>query len=474
RPPHETAGVFRMAIDRSFTLQGTGTVVTGTILAGAIAVGERVLGLPGGIEARVRSLHAQNRQVARAEAGERCALNVAGPGVSRDALGRGDWLSIPGHGMTTARFDADVWLLTSAPRSLKTWAPVYLHVGTSAVVAHLVLLSADQLAPGQRARAQLVLPGPLPLRTGDRIVLRDSGAERTIGGGRVIDPRAPARRRRSPARLAILEALAHSEPGEALEALLALPPYVVDLTTFTADRAMTDDEAAALVAGRPLVLVDHDGARFAMSDAAVETLEKRLVAVLERFHAEAPELPGMPDEALRRNLEPAPPRPVFPAMLRAVATRGAIVAEAGRTRRASHKSALSAADDRLWQQVRSLIAAEPHRPPTAREIGLQIGQPVAQVRKLAKTMARIGEIAEVGADRFFLRSALLELGTMADELAHASPERAFTAAAFKERVGCGRNVAIQVLEYFDRHGLTVRLGDVRRMARTPTEALMRE
>ena len=167
RPERRARGAFRMALDRSFTVAGAGTVVTGTILSGRIGVGDRAMALPGGvemraIETRVRALHANGREARVAESGERCALNLAG--IERTTVGRGDWLVADGHAATSLRFDCEVRLLATESRSLKSWTPVHLHLATSAVAARVVLLDAETLAPGSRGLAQLVIETPLPVR----------------------------------------------------------------------------------------------------------------------------------------------------------------------------------------------------------------------------------------------------------------------------------------------------------------------
>jgi selenocysteine-specific elongation factor len=166
------------------------------------------------------------------------------------------------------------------------------------------------------------------------------------------------------------------------------------------------------------------------------------------------------------------PRALFDAAMTALAERGALVRQASLVRLPSHTSSLGAQDLNLWAKVKPMIAGEPYRPPTAREIGLAIGHPVANVRRLCKTLARMGELVEVVTDRFLFRTSLLELGEMARALSvEGTDVRTFTAAEFRDRAGCGRNVAIQILEYFDRHGITLRQGDVRRVVKDPALVL---
>jgi selenocysteine-specific elongation factor len=158
---------------------------------------------------------------------------------------------------------------------------------------------------------------------------------------------------------------------------------------------------------------------------------------------------------------------MFGAVVQALASAGDIVAQGSWIRLPEHTSSLGGADASLWDRVRPLIEASPYRPQTAREMAEHLGQPVAKVRSVCKTLARMGELMEIASDRFFLPATVREMASMTQELASAAPDNTFTAAQFKDRAGCGRNVGIQVLEYFDRRGLTMRNGDARKVVKEP-------
>src|SRR5580658_4308391 len=223
--------LFRLAIDRAFTLHGIGLVVTGTVVSGAVRLGERILISPSGLEARVRSLHAQGRAMEVGRAGDRCALNLSGDGLSKEAIRRGDVAMAPELHAPTSRIDARLRLLESAVIERPRFA-VRLHHGASEVGARVVLLDDERLLPGGSADVQLVLDRPIAAAVADRFVLRDASAKRTLGGGRFIDLRPPSRRRRSPERAVERTALAIADPIAAFGALLTTPPFVWDLTAF--------------------------------------------------------------------------------------------------------------------------------------------------------------------------------------------------------------------------------------------------
>lgn len=196
---------FRLAVDRVFTLDGSGTVVTGTVHAGRVQVGDALHLVPGARPVRVRSLHAQNRAVPSAQAGQRCAIALVG--LPRDAVSRGQWLVGAAVAEQTDRLDVTLSLWHAEKRALRSGVPVHVHIGSSSVMGTVALLDPPLLEPGQSGLAQLVLREPVGAWHGDRVVLRDASASRTVAGGQVLDPQAPVRYRRTPQRLAELAAL---------------------------------------------------------------------------------------------------------------------------------------------------------------------------------------------------------------------------------------------------------------------------
>jgi selenocysteine-specific elongation factor len=452
------AGRFRLAIDRSFTLSGAGVVVTGTILSGAVNVGDRVLISPSGLSARVRSIHAQNRPADAGRAGDRCALNLAGEGVSKEAIRRGDVALDPELHAPTARIDAEVRILPGEKKPISQWFPVRLHHASAEVGGRVVLLKDAAILPGAVATVQLVLDQPVAAAIGDRYIIRDVSAQRTIGGGRFLDLRAPARGRRAPARRQQLDALAVANIEGSLRALLTAPPYMWDWSVFARDRALSQAQATALADRLQLVVL---AGGIAMLPETSRTFRAALSDLLTAFHAENPDLQGMGRERLRLALQPRLPTAAFMDALGSLARDGDIVLEGAFVRLASHIVRLTAQDEEAWDAVEPMLGgAQRFRPPRVRDVAGLLGRPESDIRRLLKLVGRLGRADEVAHDHFFLRPTVREMVTIAADLAEQGE---FTAAQFRDRVENGRKVAIQILDFFDRHGLTLRRGDLRRI-----------
>ena len=401
------SGRFRLAIDRSFSLQGTGTVVTGTILSGSVSVGDKVTISPSGLSARVRSIHAQNTPREQGFAGERCALNLAGDGIAKDSVHRGDVVLDPELHAPTDRIDCTIRLLASEAKPVTQWTPVHLHHAASDIGARIVLLQDQPILPGEQAFAQLVLDQPLAAASGDRFVLRDTTAQRTIGGGQFVDLRAPARKRRTPERMAQIEAQAIADPQASLSALLDRPPFFVVLSDFARDRALARSEMDELVQRIGVLQIPVSGGLLGLSPATWMKLKRGLVAALETFHAANPDLPGAGLERLRLQLEPRLPAPGFLAFLQGLASKHEVGLDGAWVRLPGHEVRLTPSDEKIWSRMRPLLEGDVRfRPPRVRDMVDGLGVSESEIRRLLKLLGRMGAVDEVAHDHFFLRDTV--------------------------------------------------------------------
>ncbi len=447
-----TTGFARLAIDRCFVLSGAGVVVTGTIHAGEIRVGDHVLLTPSGLEARVRSLHAQNRPAEVGRAGERCALNLTGPRLSKEAIRRGDWVVGPELHAPSDRIDVRLKLLTGEQGPLKHWSPVHVHLGSAHVMGRVALLEGDKLAPGAEGLAQLVLEDKVGALAGDRIILRDPSATRTMAGAAVIDPFGPPRNRRTPRRLAELYALDDGD-AEALGNVLQLDAGFVETARFSLSRNLRPAEVDRMLA-------DAGGGKVASFGFLAETLAAAradLVEALKAYHQTNPDAPGLQPERLRLTMGKRWPIPVFRALMDQEVNAKTIVVDGPYLRLPGHSLKLGAKDEILWKNIAADLTRERFRPPRVRDFADTYDTPEADVRRLMRRVAKLGRVVEVAPDQYFLRAVVAEMIGIA-----AAFDRDFTAAEFRDKLDNGRKVAILILEFFDRHGITIRRGDWRR------------
>jgi selenocysteine-specific elongation factor len=462
----EPRGEFRLAVDRSFVLPGIGVVVTGTVAAGGIAVGERAVVTPSGVTVRIRGIHVNNRPARVGHAGERCALQLSGAPGERDRIRRGDWVVAPTLHAPTDRFDAGLRLVRPHPRMSHAGVSVHLHLGAARVGVRLMPL-ADRPLPGGEAPAQLVLEHAIGAWRGDRFILRDAAARHTIGGGVVLDPRPPARGRRAPERLAELAALARPHPAAALAELLSLSRAGVDLDRFALAAGLTPAEAQALwrEAGAHVLKAEQQRHGFAFSPERFAALRRDIAKMLAAHHRAMPASPGLEFDRLRLMLSKRLPPPVLRALVKMLVEEGALVLRGAAVGLPGHEAALPPAEARLWPKICRRLDERGFDPPWVRDLADELALPETATRQLMKRLAHIGELVEVAPDRFYRRAKVHEMAALLAEMCADAADGTVTAAAFRDRIGTGRKLAIIILEFFDRSGITLRRGDLRNIRR---------
>ncbi len=426
-PAKNLEGNFRLSVDRCFTIAGAGLVVTGTALSGEIALGAEVRALLAGAAARVRGIHAHNAPAQRGRAGQRLALNLAGL-EGNAPIARGDWIVAGAVPEPVRRFDARLRVLQG---SLKNWTPVHLHLGAADVLARVALLDEAGLV-------QLVLDQPVGAVRGDRFIVRDPSARRTLGGGTVIDVFPPPRGRAKPERLAWLAAMEVDDHEAALATLLESSPAGVDMARFAANRN----------------LPAAPGWRF--SRAHWRALRAQALANLAAWHTRAPDMVGPPEDRVLESTRIAPE--AVTSLVAELVGEGLVVREGNSVRLATHRVEVNPLDAALWKRIEPLLERAGLRPPTLAELADAAGMDVKKLEAALSRLARHGKVVRVSKNRFFLPAAVQAL----EQIARQMDE--ITAAAFRDRAGIGRNLAIEVLEFFDRIKFTRRVGDAHVLA----------
>jgi selenocysteine-specific elongation factor len=437
-PRRAADDLFRLPVDRAFTVRGTGTVVTGTVWSGSLARDATIRLLPSDRTVRVRGLHAHGHSVDRVQAGDRAAIALVG--VELDEVSRGAVL-VEGAAWRASRvLRADVALLDDAPRAIGPRARVRLHIGTSEVSARLVVAE-GALAPGTRAPARVVLDEAVVARAGDRFVLRDASPAATLGGGVVADPIAPVRARpwsageRTPASL-LARAVADAGPagmlvGE-LPVRLGIPPSAAEPLV----RAFGGWRVGDRLLGEP----------------TREALRTEALGTLQRFHEEQPLEPGAPLQWLRSRLRA--PDAVSEALVASLAEAGAIEVERGLARVAGHRPRLSGGQDAVRVSLLQAIEQAGQEPPSLDELAATLGAPVSQVNALARLLAREGALVAVEQGRYY--AAAVVHGLVERLRAGMQPGADYGPAELRELLGFSRKFLIPFVEYCDREAITVR------------------
>ena len=523
-------GRFRLCVDRAFMLKGAGLVVTGTVHSGVARRGERLVVTPSGHEARIRGIHAQDRPAEQAPAGQRCALNLSGRDIESGAVMRGDWIVDHALHAPTDRIDVRLTVLSDEARALRHWTPVHAHLAASHSTARIAVLETGSIAPGDSGRVQIVLDHPLHALAGDRIVIRDQSATRTMGGGTVIDPCSPKRGRARASRLAWLDAIelrgpdlpdadtadqgnspdpvrlrergvdcgspqassldsehesghrsthdtppvaglaGERGPEQAIVRAVEFSATGVDTGWIRRAFGVTDSELERILDTADAVRLPDSGVERCFSPSHWATLHDEILAFLETFHRDRPRLHGANANDVRLGLVRRVSQGVVEQALAALLGREAIVRRGATIRLPSHEVTLGTNDARVWPRVARILDPDRGSPPSLRQASeqLKIGEP--ELGALLKRATNAGLVVPVTRTRYVPLTAVRALAAHAEVLAEELPEGRFTAAEYKNQANIGRNFAIELLEFFDRSGFTERLGDRRRLRRLAAEA----
>ncbi|MBW2038133.1 MAG: selenocysteine-specific translation elongation factor [Deltaproteobacteria bacterium] len=454
-------GIFRLPIDRVFTIKGFGTVVTGTLVSGKVTTGEAVEFLPRGLKAKVRGLQVHNEKVKQAVAGQRTAVNLQG--VEKSSVQRGEALLHPGTVEPADLLDVEIIHLSHSPRPLKNGVMLRFHTGTSHQMAKILLLGTNELKPGQRGYAQIRLGGPLVVLPNDRFVLRGSSLIQTIGGGVVLDAH-PQRHKRFKGEVTTqLEQLKRGDPSFVLSfhtkkggyrgiELRKLSGYAnIPPTTLSAT-------LAELLSRQKTIKFDREAERI-IDGELYSNLKDEMVMALEKYHAENPLKPGIPKEELKSKLPPEVDGKLFNALLSNLMERKVLVQEKDKLRLSGHQIALQGRQRELEEKIEEIMHRSDLTPPSVRELGEQLGASEKEVKEILLLLTTQGKLVKLKEGIYFHQDPLNELrGRL---ISFVKERGKISTQEFKSLTSVSRKYTIPLAEYFDAIKVTIRVGDER-------------
>jgi selenocysteine-specific elongation factor len=456
-------GLFRMAIDRSFTVAGHGTVVTGTVVSGSITAGEDLQWLPSGKVIRVRGLHRHDQPVGCANRGTRAAINLAG--THHGEFIRGQELASPGYLRATRVLSVDVAASEGAHAPLRHRGRYRIHLGTAEVTATLALLESNEVSLGHKQLGQIFLAHPVTAVYGQPFVLRAESPPATLGGGRILQPEARRIRRRDHTVVTRLRRLRSNEPIERLTACLA----------FLGLKPWTEQELCAMT-GVPMNLIPSTLAHLTASGALVDLpisprrsvrilaefvadLEDRVLRALERLHKARPRLSAIPQNHLAAELPDLSSEALIAGVVDRLKAQGRITGEAGTLAVSGYEPKLSQAERKLKDELLETIRKGGSSPPEATELACAVGVRAAVVPELLALLCDEQRLVEVSSSLYLEFDVAAKLTQKVAE--HLCQVGTMTMADLRDLLGTTRKYAVPIAEYLDRIGLTRREGDVR-------------
>jgi len=456
-----SSGIVRLPIDRVFTMKGFGTVLTGTLLAGKIAVGDEVEILPEKLKAKLRGIQLHNSPVDHTTAGQRTALNLQG--IEKACVTRGDVICLPDTLTPTQKVVARFDLLKSAPRALKNRARVRFHSGTSEIMSRVVLLTADELQPGQNGYIQLLLESPAVLMPHDRYVIRSYSPVETIGGGEILDNRPPKHKRLADETRKRLETL---KAWDATEVLLLFcreaGPAGLDRARIQSRMGMDPDKFHALtdklLSSGAVVAFAKDPLHITLP-AVVEGIKSAVTAHLKAYHARNPLKPGMVKEELRTKLHRDTDQRLYGYVIDRLVKKGTIKITNEFLSLPEHKPVLRDSQKGLKEKMLSLYKKGGKFPPTRKELVEKLNIHEKEAAGILGLLVRENTLVKLNEDIYYEALSLTRLvGEITD---HAERHGELTIQSVKEQTGLTRKFLIPLFEYMDRSKITLRKGDKR-------------
>jgi selenocysteine-specific elongation factor len=457
------SGLFRLPVDRVFTMKGFGTVITGTLFSGKIGVGDQVAIYPSGITSKVRGLQVHNQAVEAAQVGQRTAINLQG--LEKTAIHRGDVVARPGTLVPSYMVDVSLQYLSSSPKAIKNRAKVRFHTGTSEVMGKLVLMDREELQPGEETVAQVRLDAPVTILKDDRYVLRSYSPVRTIGGGRILTPVARKHKGVDTEAAQEIETLVDGNPTELIDyhvraAYYKGAPFAELLVLTNLSEKKLDTALQPLLSGKSVSLIDK-AARIYIHREVLETLEKRALDHLDRYHQANPLKDGMPKEELKSKVPPVVSDRLFHLMLGELTRKDAVVVKGDLVRHRDHTVTLGIDQADIREKILAAYEKGGFTPPYFKEVAASLEMPPAQAKDVLSLLIGEKKVVKVKEDLCFSADAMADIESKL--VAFLKQNGEISMPQFKELTGTSRKYSVPLMEYFDSNNLTLRIGDVRRL-----------
>ncbi|MEE2736570.1 MAG: selenocysteine-specific translation elongation factor [Pseudomonadota bacterium] len=456
---NKTRGFFRLAIDRCFTIKGAGIVVTGSVFSGTVSEGDFLNLQPSNLRVRVRGLRAQDRRQESASSGDRCALNIVGNNLSTSLIHRGNWLYGNTADTATNRFDIKLSVLKSEITPISHWTPVHVHSAANHVSGRIALIDQQKLIPGKSSIAQIVVSKPINVCIGDHVIIRDQSASRTLGGGPVLDPFAPSRGRSNRGRTALLGTIAgcldkNDYQKEILEYLIKESPEGIDISYWSNALGITTESIKQLTCDS----IQKDN--LLISTLWFRKQSNKILDSLDSWHKKNPDKGGLSIESITKitGLESVT---FAQTIVTQLVSNNDVKRQDGGYALKAVNIGLTDEDKKIWALIRSVLQKSGLQPPVIFDLAKETGVSYGALEKTLVRLGKIGCLVRPTKNRVFLSEDLVELEMLLKQVADSSREIAV--GDYRDAAKIGRNLAIEILEYFDRRGITKRFGQTRRL-----------
>ncbi|MCH8294782.1 selenocysteine-specific translation elongation factor [Candidatus Poribacteria bacterium] len=455
----------RLYVDRVFTMQGFGAVVTGTLIGGTIQREQRLMILPQGREVRVRGVQVHNQSAEGAYAGQRTALNLSG--IAAEEIERGDVLCPIGFSEATDNIDVSLNLLSSFPRMLEHWTRLRFYLGTSETFCRAILLVEDAVLPGDTAQIQLRLEKPILAFRGDRFIVRDFSAQYTVGGGQIINPFAPRHKRFTEETLELLDDWERANDAEVVDLVLAQSPQLCVSEDFLHYYLRYSDAGIRRFLKeleQDQKVVSWSGGTLLVSAAdRTERAQTELINALETFHDQNPLAPGQNVAQLR--LQIGLDEVAFEKIVASLVRKKQIAKDGNFLRLTSHHIQFSGEVEAVKKKIEKVFLDAKLNTPSLGELTAQLSEyPSQSIQETFYALLNLGRFIKISDGLFIHADTFDKLSKLLTN--YLGENGIITVAEFRELAQTSRKYAVPFLEYCDGQGITIREENHRRLRKS--------
>jgi len=451
--PWKDRGFFRLPIDRVFSLKGFGTIVTGTVISGKLTPDSLLVLLPGELEVKLRGIQSHGVNVKHVSIGDRAALNVSNRSV--DELIRGGQLVTPGYMSASKILAVDLSLLDSSS-ALPHNHPVRLNVGTAEVVARAKLVDqpTNGLQPGEQKGVLLELQEPVPVTIGDRFILRSFSPITTIGGGTVLDVEMPSRWKEYRRWVSKLAAIPEEDRViQFIKSKRAQPLKLMDLSRRW---GLSEEKINALLPSQ-ILRTGQTANPWLLTPSQAEILNQKIRSALETYHQANPYSRGASRELIRQKVNTD--ERFIDQWLKELEKQGQLKVQDETWSLFEFDISLSPSDNVLMDQLIKLVKDQGFETENLRDLATRLRTPVEKLRTLCSLAENQGELVQINQQILVHRQTIQNLLIQVEE--HFKENRELTVTDMKNITGTTRKYSVPLLEFLDRNGHTIRVGDKR-------------
>ncbi len=460
-PERQSGQIFRLPIDRVFTIKGFGTVVTGTSISGKVKVGDEVTVYPKGINCKVRSIQVHGRSVEETGPSTRTALSLQG--VNKEDIERGYVVASKDSLFPSYILDVFLTYLSSAKKPLRNREKVRFHVGTSEVLANVVLLDREELMPSEQCYAQIRLEEPVTVLRGDRFVIRSYSPVRTIGGGEIVHPLAKKKKKKGSEKIInILNTIHKGADKDVVESIILMGGYeginkkmllfLSNLSEHKLNRILEE-----LASCGKIHIYEKEQGLFIHSEF-YNKLKELIVSIIEEYHKKYPLRAGIPKEELRSRIRAIKDIRLFNYMIENLIKEGLIVSELDNIRIKGYSPTLTREQEKVKSEIEKIYKESKFQPPYFKEIREKWPDLADEVLEYLLSQGILVKIKE---DLYLHKESLEKM--IADVRAFLKKHGQMSVGDFKALTNTTRKYSIPFLEYLDKSQITVRVGDIRKL-----------